>query len=137
MPKESRKDTVLQALPGTIHDIVGTTGLAESTIRRWLRRMQESEPKQAHVARFRRTGGMRTPYWVAGPGKDAKEPAALGNAAWSRKSRKKRRAENEDFRAARDRARRAAKEAATTPNTWFSALLQTTGQPRAAERSNQ
>lgn len=114
------KKTILAALPGTVLEIREKTGLAGSTIRRWARKLSEVE---MHIERYIRTKGLYTPYYVAGPGKDAKEPRAMSGAEYCRRWRKKARKSGElEFvyarRHARDRANRAEKQ----PQSWLSAL---------------
>lgn len=114
------KKAILAALPGTVLEIRERTGLAESTIRRWARKLRGTEMRISH---YIRTGGLYTPHYVAGAGKDAKEPAPMTGAEYCRRWREKARKSGElEFvyarRHARDRANRAKKQ----PQSWLSAL---------------
>lgn len=114
------KKAILAALPGTIHDIRAKTGLAESTIRRWARKLKG---KGMRISRYKRTSGLYTPVYVVGYGPDAPDPGALSCADYCRRWREKAKATGEiEFVYARRHARDRAKRAAKTPQTWLSAL---------------
>lgn len=63
------KKLIEKALPGTIDELVKKSGCAESTIRRWLRRMRKS--KECHIGKWVERCSCDTPYWVEGKGDDA------------------------------------------------------------------
>lgn len=120
MDPPSARQTVKEALPGTIHQLVKKSGLTESCIRRWLRDMRDK--KEAHISAYKRTAGLWTPLWVLGIGSDAKKPKPLTSAHYCRMWRNKNRRDNAEFKEAAKRAKKAADEAAKTPHDWLSAL---------------
>lgn len=114
------KKAILAALPGTVLEIRERTGLAESTIRRWARKLRGTEMR---ISRYIRTKGLYTPVYVAGPGKDANEPDAMSTADYCRRWREKARKSGElEFVYARRHARDRAKRAEKRPQSWLSAL---------------
>lgn len=123
MPPVGEKETVAAALPGNIEQLVAKTGLAESTIRRWLVRMRKTEPKEARITSWKRKAGGMAPRYAAGPGVDAKKPKARTQAQYSQKWRDARKEERLEIEAARTEARAAADRAARTPQAWTSALI--------------
>ncbi len=125
MPPVGERATVKAALPGNIEQLVEKTGLAESTIRRWLVRMRKAEPKEAHIVGWKRKCGGMAPRYAAGPGKDMKKPKARSNAQYSQKWRAARKVERLELEAARAEARACADRVASTNQSWFSALILT------------
>lgn len=122
MPPVGERSTVAAALPGYIEDIVLKTGLAESTIRRWLNRMRLADHKTVHIARWKRKNGGMAPYYVLGDGVDATKPKPHSQAQYSRKWRKHRREKKAERAAALAVTMAHAALAAKTPQTWASAL---------------
>lgn len=121
MPPVGMKSAVAAALPGTIHEIAKKSGLAESTIRRWLRELRENNA--AHISRWNRQNGLPTPFYAAGPGKDRPAPKARTSAQYSKKWRAARRKERIEREEARAEADEFVRQAASTPKTWASSLL--------------
>jgi|SRR5471030_1751024 len=117
------KSLIVRALPGTISDLVKKSGCAESTIRRWLNRMRADG--ECHIARWRRTGGSLTPFYVAGRGVDAVcNLKARTNAQYCRRSRAKMQGtEHGDVQHARELARKVADRSAAKQQTWAAALF--------------
>ena len=70
---QSRRDKVKAALPGTPPEIMATTGLARTTVWRWLKDLLEAG--ECHITpEWQRTpgGGPFVPSYAAGPGVNAK-----------------------------------------------------------------
>lgn len=87
MAPPDKKPEVAAALPGTVLQIVAKTGLAESTVRRMLRRLRDEDA--AHISKRLRNVGGSTPRWVAGPGVDAPPLVPYTGAQYCRHFRKR------------------------------------------------
>lgn len=97
-PPDKRKE-VEAALPGTVLQLVDKTGLAESTVRRMLRRLRDDD--KAHISKRLRNVGGSTPLWVAGPGEDAPPLKPYTAAQYCRRFRKRVRKAIKDAEAGR------------------------------------
>jgi hypothetical protein len=78
----------LAALPGDRHHIMAITGLCESAVRIWQKRLREEG--KAHIGSYQRCVGRPNPTYVAGPGVDATPPDLLTPKRPSAKKPKKR-----------------------------------------------
>lgn len=122
MPPVGERATIKAALPGTVHEIMASTGLSRRTVYRWVSELMAAEPRECHIGKWPRKNGMPTPKFHAGPGVDATKPKPKTDAYFSRKSRKKRNEEKAEFESARHAANTNAERAARTPQNWASAL---------------
>lgn len=81
---------ILAALPGDLHDVGRTTGLAKTTVWRWLTDLHRK--REIHIVKWHRAdgGGPYVPTYSPGPGVDAKcNLTALSQAQKSRRHRAK------------------------------------------------
>jgi hypothetical protein len=69
------RDHILQAMPGTVNQLVTKSGYCRSTVERWLRALRQGEPEQrgSHIIGWKRPErcGHFVAVHAAGPGKDA------------------------------------------------------------------
>jgi hypothetical protein len=123
MPPVGFRSLIARALPGTMNDLVRNSGCAESTIRRWLHRLRAEG--ECHIGGWRRNAGGPTPYYVAGPGKDARcNLKTFTNAECSRRSRARMKGtEHGDVMLAKNRARQVVERAKGRPHSWADALF--------------
>lgn len=125
MTKLDITDTILAAMPGTRRQIEKSTGLAKTTVFR--RAAQLHAAGWCHIGGWRvgGHGGFYQPVYKAGAGKD--RPCTLQPlppAETQRRFREKARKSGAwADRAARIRARYYANKAASTPQSWLSALM--------------
>lgn len=116
------KQQVVDALPGTLSEIIAKAGVKRETAIRWLRIMRDAN--ECYVKRWKRSKGpgpfMRV--YAAGKGKDAKRPEPYSLAVSKQRYR-----ENHpmavDIYNARRRAKNHANKVARTPQNWASALM--------------
>ncbi len=116
------KQAIADALPGTLGEIAAKSGARLGTVVRWLRIMRDAD--ECHVGSWKRAdgaGGFKRVY-VDGPGRDAPcRLKRLSNTVYSARYR----ASHPDvveLRAIRTRGKYWADKAATTPQSWASAL---------------
>lgn len=122
MTRDACRARVLAAMPGTPREIAARALVSDSTCRLWIRRLRADG--QCHISKWTRTSGHPVPTHTPGGGKDAKCFPPLTMAEWCRKSRQRAELDGRaDILRARRVAKRTAKRAATTPNTWLSALM--------------
>jgi predicted ArsR family transcriptional regulator len=134
---KSRIQEVLDAMPGTVEQIMAATGMAARTVRRHVAALHADG--RAHVKRRLRTHGPRTPVWEKGEGPDAPLPKRRTHADHCKEFRRrvKRAIERaqvggrEDSRYIRHIALHIAKKTAEKtreePQTPFSALFAVAG----------
>lgn len=123
MPPVGFRSLIVRALPGTMCDLVRKSGCAESTIRRWLHRLRAEN--ECHISGWRRNYGGHTPYYEAGPGKDARcNLKRLTNTEYARRWRAKMAGtEHGDVAAAKNRARKVADRVKSRPRDWAAMLF--------------
>lgn len=110
---QSRRQLVVDALPGNLHTIMAATGLSRGAVWRWLKDIHQAGG--VHVAKWSRTpgGGPFLAWYEAGPGVDAEcKLKPLTTAQKSRRHRVKAKQDGRwDFRLAAQRAKWAADRA--------------------------
>ena len=121
-PQVQYRETVFDALPGTIAQIVQRTGVGRATVYKWLTALRAAD--RCFVKSWRRTEGRYCPRFAAGCSTDAPLPAPLSGAEHSRKHYVKHRKPIEtELRAVRKAARENASRMAKAPQSWMSALM--------------
>lgn len=73
-PQKQLRDVILAALPGTQTDIQHRTGLAASTVCRWITDLRIAEEIHVESWAVPLAGGRPVGTWVAGKGKNAPKP---------------------------------------------------------------
>lgn len=138
MPPVGYKKQIVAEFPGTRNEIIERSGVARGTVTGWLTRMHNAEPRECHIGDWRRSegkGGIQ-PIYFSGPGDDV--VCKLKPYTAKQVNKRYRKKAREDGRLqlsyARQSAKRHAKKAARTQNTWMGALL---ALPANAKKSRQ
>lgn len=127
MTIRTKRQAVLDALPGDTGKLVKTTGACRATVSMWIARLR-AEPLESadhvYVKRWKRTTGELAPVYAIGSFPDAPKPAARTNAEYHKRHYKRTRRPLEiEVRAARRAARDNASQMAKIPQSWASALI--------------
>jgi hypothetical protein len=124
MKRVKPAEVILAALPGTKMQLAESAGLHKATAIRTVNRLHAAG--QIHIGRWmpHPVRGPTMPVYVAGPGKDAADalPRLSRQQISQRHEAKIKGTETMDARRARQRNRWWEKKAATTKQTWLSAL---------------
>lgn len=124
MGRPDVSEFVRQAMPGTRREVMIRSGVGSSSVGLWLRTFYLAG--EAHIAAWQRStgGGGMQPVYAAGPGRDARQPAAYTPLENARRAAAKRLKDGRiEDRNARRRARAFADRAKNKPHDWAAALF--------------
>jgi hypothetical protein len=82
---QENKQIVLDALPGTVRDVMLITGLKIACVSHWIKLLREGDA--THISEWIPTAGRYRAYYVAGAGENVPEPKQKSSGEYTRRCR--------------------------------------------------